>query len=229
MEILLGIRDALFLILSFDPELYGIITLSVAVSGVAVGTAAVVGVPLGTLIALHPFPGRRVVETLLYTFMGLPPVVAGLVIFLLLSRAGPLGFLDLLFTPAAMVLAQVVLALPIITGLTMVAVSTEHVRVRETAMTLGAGPGQVFWTVMREARRGIAGAVTAGLGRVMAEVGAVMLVGGNIAGHTRVMTTAIVLETQRGNFRLAIALGTILLVLAFIANLLLHRLQGGAR
>jgi len=154
-------------------------------------------------------------------------VVAGLLIYLVLSRSGPLGVLGLLYTPAAMVIAQVLLALPIITGLTMIAIRTRGREVEETALTLGAAPLQASWTVIRESRAAILGAVVTGFGRIIAEVGAVMIVGGNIESHTRVMTTAIVLETSKGNFELAIGLGILLLSISFVINSVLYYFQKG--
>jgi tungstate transport system permease protein len=158
--------------------------------------------------------------------MGLPPVLVGLLVYLLLSAQGPFGVLKLLYSPTAMVIAQTVLALPIVTGLTMVAVRSKDREIRDTALSLGASGWQVALKVIRETRVAIVGAVVAGMGRALAEVGAVMMVGGNIEGKTRVMTTAIVLETRRGNFEMAIGLGMVLLTLAFIVNVILYRLQG---
>ncbi len=163
---------------------------------------------------------------LTYTLMGLPPVLAGVVVFLILSASGPLGRLHLLFTPAAMVIAQTLLVLPIVTGLTSVTVAGKDREIRETALALGATPRQAATKVLVEARLGITGALAAGLGRAIGEVGAVMLVGGNIAGFTRVMTTAIVLETRKGDYTLGLWLGLILLVVAFLVNSVFAGLQG---
>ncbi len=221
-----GTMEAVRLIIRLDPEMMGIVGLSLLVSGSAVLIAGLLGIPLGTYLGLVPARRVRWVSKLVYTLMGLPPVVAGLFLYLILSSQGPLGVLDLLFTPTAMIIAQTLLAVPIITGLTMVAVREKKREIRETAVTLGASGATVAWTVIREARPAITGAVVAGFGRVIAEVGAVMLVGGNIEGYTRVMTTAIVLETRRGNFESAIGLGLILLLLAFFVNSFLYHLQG---
>jgi len=227
MDIILnGLIKAFGLILSFDRELYAIILLSLRVSVLAVVISTVLGVPVGALCALRRFPGRGIIITLLNTFMGLPPVVAGLVVYLFLSRSGPLGFLGLLYTPSAMVIAQSVIAFPIVAALTWSSVSSVRPAVRETAITLGASPVMVDWRVVCEARLGVYSAVIAGFGRTMAEVGAVLIVGGNIVGYTRVMTTAIAMETGKGSFELAIALGVILLAISFMVNALLRLAQG---
>jgi len=201
-----------------------IITLSLYVSGVALALAAVAGIPLGAALALRPFAGRRLVELLIYTGMGLPPVVVGLAVYLVLSRSGVLGGLGWLFTPAAMITAQVVIALPLVIGLTAAAVEAVDPALRLQVRALGASPRQVLWAVLLEARAGVLAALVAAFGSVISEVGAVMLVGGNIEGETRVLTTAIVLETRKGNFGLALALGGVLLLLATAANFLLLRL-----
>jgi tungstate transport system permease protein len=221
-----GLLQAFKLIISLDRDLLAIVFLSLRVSGIAVATAALIGIPLGAFLGMRPSVSVRWLEKLINTLMGLPPVVAGLVIYLLLSNKGPIGQMQLLFTPMAMIIAQTVLATPIITGLSLVAVRDKHKEIRDTAVTLGASQQMIIWTVIREAKRAIMAAVVAGFGRVVAEVGAVMMVGGNIQGSTRVMTTAIVLETRKGNFELALGLGIILLVLAFIINSLLYRVQG---
>ena len=229
MLLLKGIAEAFCLIVTFDPCLMQIVFLSLQVSLLAVVFAALAGVPLGTYLGLKPKDRTRFASKLLYTLMGLPPVVVGLVIYLLLSRSGPLGVLGLLYTPAAMVIAQFVLALPIIAALTMIGIHSKGKELQETARTLGAGRLLTAWTVVRESRFAIYGAVVAGLGRVIAEVGAVMIVGGNIERHTRVMTTAIVLETGKGNFELALGLGLVLLLISFLINSLLYNLQGGGK
>ncbi|OGG52135.1 MAG: tungstate transporter permease [Candidatus Handelsmanbacteria bacterium RIFCSPLOWO2_12_FULL_64_10] len=206
--------------------LFSIGLLSLYVSGLALLIATVVGVPIGARLALRPVPGQRLVEGVIYTGMGLPPVVVGLFVYLFLSRSGPLGWLGWLFTPAAMVTAQVVIALPLVTGLTMTAVRHVNPDLRPQLRALGATPLQVTWAMLREARSGVVVAVAAAFGGIISEVGAVMLVGGNIEGSTRVLTTAIVLETRKGNFDLSLALGGALLGLAFFSNLLLLCLQG---
>lgn len=221
-----GLFQSLELLISGDRELYQIIGRSLLVSGVAVSLAALLGIGLGVIIALHSFTGRRLVINLLNTLMGLPPVVVGLVLYLILSRSGPLGPLGLLFTPTAMIAAQAILATPIVAALTISALLGVKPQVRDTAISLGATPRQAAGIVLREARYALMAAVIAGFGRVSAEVGAVMMVGGNIAGYTRVMTTTIVLETAKGQFALAIALGLVLIMLAFLINLMLNLIQG---
>jgi tungstate transport system permease protein len=193
--------------------------------------STLIGIPLGALIGLTRFPGRKLVVVLLYTGMGLPPVVVGLFVYLLLSRTGPLGQLNsalipALFTPGAMIFAQTIIALPLVMGFTMSAVLAVDPALRLQLRSLGATPCQSTLTILREARFGVIVAVVAGFGGIISEVGAVMLVGGNIEHQTRVLTTAIVLETGKGNFDLAVALGMILLTLAFLSNLLMFWLQG---
>jgi len=222
-----ALLSAVRLLLTLDLELYRIIGLSLLVSGSAVVLAALCGVPLGTWLGLKPLSRVRVITVIVYTLMGLPPVVAGLVVYLLLSRRGWLGFLNLLFTVEAMILVQTLLALPIVVGLTAIAVRGKGKDIRDTVLVLGADRRLLLRTLVREARYGIMGAVIAAFGRAVAEVGAVMMVGGNIEGHTRVLTTAIVLETRKGNFALAVALGIILLLLALLVNSILYRLQSG--
>lgn len=226
-----GLIEAFNLILRGDANLAEIVLLSFQVSGLALLFSSLIGVPLGAQMALTRFRGHRLVSLLIYTGMGLPPVVAGLFVYLLLSRSGPLGGLDAglvptLFTPAAMIAAQTIIALPLVTGFTMAAVTAVDSELRRQIMALGATSWQTTLTILREARAGVAVAIMAGFGRVIAEVGAVMLVGGNIDSKTRVLTTAIVLETRQGNFELAIALGLILLGLAFLSNMMMLRLQG---
>lgn len=225
-----GIIEAFKLIIALDPYLMGVVFLSLRVSGMAVLLSTLIAVPLGTFLGMKPEEKTGFISRVLYTLMGMPPVVAGLLLFMLISRRGPLGPLGILYTPTAMVTVQILLALPIIVGLTMIAIRAQGREVEETALTLGASPLLTAWTVIRESRVAILGAVVSGFGRIIAEVGAVMIVGGNIQGHTRVMTTAIVLETSRGNFELAIGLGIVLLTISFVINSLLYRLQrGGGR
>jgi len=206
-----------------------IIWMSLFVSGLSIALAAGLGIPLGAWLGLASPRRTGWLIQIIYTLMGFPPVLAGLLIYLLLSSQGPFGVLNLLYTPWAMVIAQTVLALPIVTGLTMVALRSKSNEIRDTAISLGASSWQAALTIVKEARMAILGAVVAGLGRLMAEVGAVMMVGGNIEGKTRVMTSAIVLETRRGNFEMAIGLGIVLLTLAFIINYVLYRIQGVGR
>lgn len=224
-----GLIQSLRLLFSLDPEIYAIICRSLAISGTAIALASLAGISLGLAVALRTFPGRRLLINLCNTCMGLPPVVVGLVLYLILSRSGPLGVLGLLFTPTAMIIAQTVLAAPIVAALAISALISVDPRVHDTARMLGATSRQAAWMVVREARFALLAAVIAGFGRVIAEVGAVLMVGGNIAGYTRVMTTTIVLETAKGEFALAIALGLVLIALAFLINLLLNLIQGRGR
>jgi tungstate transport system permease protein len=200
------------------PELWGVVGLSLAVSGAAIAIAMVAGVPLGVFLGLQRFRGRNLLVAIVNTGMGLPPVVVGLVVFLLLARSGPLGGLELLYTPTAMVAAQVIIAIPLVTGVTLAAIQGLGDRVREQILALGASPWQLFWKLVREARLSLAAALAAGFGAAISEVGAVMMVGGNLRGQTRVLTSAIVLETRQGRFAVAIALAAILLALALGVN-----------
>ncbi|UCD98780.1 MAG: ABC transporter permease, partial [Chloroflexota bacterium] len=213
------------------PELNEIVVLSLQVSGIALFISTLLGVPVGVLMGLHRFRGRRLIMVLLYTGMGFPPVVIGLFVYLLLTNNGPLGNLDFsfipkLFTPGAMILAQTIIAFPLVAGFTMAAVMGVNPSLRTQIKSLGATNRQTAWVILSEARLGVIVAIVAGFGSIISEVGAVMLVGGNIAHQTRVLTTAIVLETRRGNFNLALALGAVLLGLSFLANLVMLRLQG---
>ncbi|PDV97002.1 ABC transporter permease [Candidatus Chloroploca asiatica] len=219
-------QEAINLLVGGNSDVWAIIILSLQVSGVALLISAIIGVPLGSLIGLHTFPGRQLVIAIVYTGMGFPPVVIGLAVFLLLSRSGPLGFLGWLFTPSAMVLAQVILALPLVIGFTMSAVLAVDPALRTQIRALGASPTQTTLAMLWEARVGVLVALIAGFGGIISEVGAVMLVGGNIQGSTRVLTTAIVLETRKGAFDVAIALALVLLGITFVINLALLQLQG---
>jgi len=216
---------AFSLILHLDRELFNIIVLSVRVSGTALLIATLIGLPLSAILGFRKLPLRGLIINILNTFMGLPPVVVGLFVYLLLSRSGPLGFLSLLYTPSAMIIAQTILAFPIVTSLAHSAIVSVDPIIRQASTTLGATPVQISLTIIREARYGILSAFIAGFGRVMAEVGAILIVGGNIAGYTRVMTTTIALETDKGNFELALALGIILLAISLIINAVLHIFQ----
>jgi tungstate transport system permease protein len=220
-----GLTNAFSLILHLNPELFGIIFLSLKVSGLALVMSTLFGLPAGAILGLSRFPGQSASVSMMNTLMGLPPVVVGLFVYLLLSRKGPLGFMGLLYSPPAMILAQTILAFPIVASLCHSAIVNIDPIIRQAATTLGATPGQVTITIIREARYGIMSAVIAAFGRVMAEVGAILIVGGNIAGYTRVMTTTIALETDKGNFELALALGIILLSISFVINVLLHVIQ----
>jgi tungstate transport system permease protein len=220
-----GLTKAISLILNINPELFGIIFLSLKVSGLALVMATLFGLSTGAILGLSRFPGQSATVSVMNTLMGLPPVVVGLFVYLLLSRKGPLGFMGLLYSPPAMILAQTILAFPIVASLCHSAIINIDSIIRQAATTLGATPGQVTITIIKEARYGIMSAVIAAFGRVMAEVGAILIVGGNIAGYTRVMTTTIALETDKGNFELALALGIILLSISFVINVLLHVIQ----
>lgn len=222
--------SAVGLILHPDAELVAIVLRTLHVSGSALLLATLAGVPMGAALALRRFRGRGVVISVLNAFMGLPPVVVGLLVYMFLSRSGPMGFMGLLYSPTAMIVAQFILALPIVTALSSAAVVSVDPAIRIAARTLGATPAQESAAVVREARYGILAAVIAGLGRVMAEVGAILIVGGNIRGYTRVMTTTIALETDKGDFTLALALGIILLMISIAINIALHVIQSsGAR
>ncbi|MDN3519519.1 ABC transporter permease [Aquisalimonas lutea] len=211
-------QTALRLILEMDPELLGIVTLSLRVSLTAVVVASIIALPVGAAIALWQFPGRGVVVTILNALMGLPPVVAGLMVYMTLSRAGPLGELGLLFTPTAMVIAQVILILPIVAALSRQIVEELWGEYREQLQSLGVSRLRAIPTLLWDARFSLVTVVLAGFGRASAEVGAVLIVGGNIQGFTRVMTTAIALETNKGNLPLALGLGIILLLLVATVN-----------
>lgn len=220
-----GVQQAFILLISGDAELWRVIWLSLQVSGSATALSLIIGIPFGTLLALNDFPGRRIVIMLINTGMGLPPVVVGLFVTILLWRNGPLGLFHLLYTPAAMVIAQCVIAAPIVTGLTLAAMQSLNPKLRLQILALGANRVQVLVLLMREARLPLLAAVMAGFGGVISEIGASLMVGGNILGQTRVLTTATVMETSKGNFGLAIALGLILLLLMLLVNGMLTAVQ----
>ena len=211
--------------LSGDPDIFAILWLSLRVSATATGIALLLGVPAGAALALARFPGRTVLVSAVNTGMGLPPVVVGLFVTLLLWRSGPLGALEILYTPAAIVVAQAVIAAPIVTGITLAAVQNVPPMFRLQLLGLGASRVQAAWWVVKEARLPMLAAVMAGFGGVVSEIGASMMVGGNIKGQTRTLTTAMVLETGKGEFATAIALALLLLALMFLVNWLLTRLQ----
>jgi len=220
-----GLSKALWLLLTGDPEVWRITFLSLQVSGLATLCALLLGIPMGALLALTRFPGRRLIVSLINTGMGLPPVVVGLFVTVALWRNSLLGFLGMLYTPAAMVLAQVVIAFPLVAGLTLAALQGLNPKLHVQLQALGASRVQLVWLLLREARLPLLAAVMAGFGGVISEVGAVLMVGGNIKGQTRVLTTAIVLETRMGLFDMAIALSILLLVLTFAVNFVLTKLQ----
>jgi tungstate transport system permease protein len=223
--ILEGIKQAFFLIFSFDREVIGITWLSLKISGIATFISLFIGISTGTVVALNDFPGRRLVVSLINTGMGLPPVVVGLFVTIFLWRNGPLGFLEILYTPSAMILAQAIIATPIVTGISLAAIQHLPRNLRLQILALGATRIQMVWILVKEAKLPLLAAVMAGFGGVISEVGASIMVGGNIKGYSRVLTTATVMETSRGNFDIAIALGVILLLLSFVINSILTYIQ----
>jgi len=220
-----GFRHALRLLAGGDPDVLGILWLSLEVSATATLIALVLGIPLGAALALTRFPGRVLLVSAVNTGMGLPPVVVGLFVTVLLWRSGPFGDLEVLYTPAAIVVAQAVIAAPIVTGITLAAVQQVPEKFRLQLVALGASRRQMVWVVLGEARLPMLAAVMAGFGGVISEIGASMMVGGNIKGQTRTLTTAMVLETGKGNFEVAIALSLLLLALVFGVNWTLTAVQ----
>jgi len=208
---------------SFD---WSILWRTLQVTGAALFLSTLLGVPLGTWLGLNRFRGHRLLIGLIHTGMAFPPVVVGLVVYLALSRSGPLASLDWLFTPQAMIVAQTIIATPLVAGITTAAVAATPAELLPQVRSLGAGPWQAKWAILREARPGVLVAIAAGFGRIIAEVGAALMVGGDIQGQTRVLTTAIVLETRQGEFAVALALGGWLVGLALLVNLAGLRLQG---
>jgi len=223
--ILDGLREALRLLLTLDPEVVRIVVLSLKVSGSATLVALLVGLSGGVALAFLRFPGRNVVVAAVNTGMGVPPVVVGLFVSILLWRNGPLGMLELLYTPTAMIAAQVVIATPIVMGISLAALQALPEKLRWQAVGLGASRLQTVWILVREARLPLLAAAMAGFGGVISEIGASIMVGGNIKGYTRVLTTATVMETSRGNFEIAIGLGILLLLLTFGVNATLTKIQ----
>ena len=220
-----GIRKAFWLLFSFDPEVIGITFLSIKVSGIATLISLVIGITVGAAVALTRFAGRRIVVSLINTGMALPPVVVGLFVTICLWRNGPLGFLGILYTPLAMIMAQAVIATPIVTGISLAAIQQIPPKLRLQILALGATRRQMIWMLVKEARLSLLAAVMAGFGGVISEVGASIMVGGNIKGYSRVLTTATVMETGRGNFDVAIALSILLLLLAYLINIVLTYVQ----
>ena len=219
-------QAALLLMLTGNQELLTIVGCSLRVSGLATLFATIISLPLGLVIAFTAFPGKRLTLTCLNTLLALPTVVIGLLVYSLISRRGILGPLDLLYTQKAMIIGQIILIIPVVTTMTIAAISKIDKRYRTTALTLGANRYQMAWVVCLEARYGIIAAIIAAFGRVIAEIGISMMLGGNAKGFTRTMTTAMALEYDKGEFVLAVALGIILLGLAFAINLLFHLFQG---
>ncbi len=226
MELLLeGLSKGVSLLLQGDPEVLHIVLLTLRVSGTATLLSLVVGVSLGALVGLSSFPGRSILMSFVNTGMGLPPVVVGLFVTIFLWRNGPLGALGILYTPTAMILAQAIIATPIVAGISIAAMQGLSDKLRLQILSLGATRFQVVWILIKEARLQLLAAVMAGFGGVISEVGASMMVGGNIKGYTRVLTTATVMETAKGNFDVAIALSIILLLLAYAITLVLTQVQ----
>jgi tungstate transport system permease protein len=224
-----GIKKAFWLLITFDPEVMGITLLSLQISGTATLISLLVGVSGGTFLALSDFPGKRIIVGLVNTGMGLPPVVVGLFVTIFLWRNGPLGFFGVLYTPTAMIIAQTVIAAPIVMGISLAAIQQLPQKLRLQILALGATRLQLVWILIKEAKLPLLAAVMAGFGGVISEVGASIMVGGNIKGYSRVLTTATVMETSRGNFDVAIALGIILLLLAYLINLILTHIQQRGR
>ena len=220
-----GIYKAFVLLLTLDPEVLRITLLSLSVSGAATLISLLLGISLGIFIALKEFPGKKFVISTINTGMGLPPVVVGLFVSIFLWRNGPFGFLGLLYTPVAMIIAQSIIATPLVMGVSVAAIQHLPKNLRYQILALGATRLQMMWLLIREARLPLLAAVMAGFGGVISEVGASIMVGGNIKGYTRVLTTATVMETSRGNFDIAIALSIILMVLAFVINAILTYVQ----
>jgi tungstate transport system permease protein len=220
-----GLLKAVQLIVSFDPEVMGIAGLSLRISVTATLLAAVICLPLGSVIHFNRFAGKRILLNLIQTFYSIPTVVVGLFVFVLFSRAGPLGDLGLLFTPTVMIIGQMILITPVLLGLTISALSGVDKAIPDTARSLGASGFQTMAVVLREARFAVMAAILLAFGRAISEVGLALMVGGNILGVTRVLTTAISLETSKGDFGLAFALGIILILIALIINIVLNRIQ----
>ncbi|MFH1003801.1 MAG: ABC transporter permease [Chloroflexota bacterium] len=223
--IIQGIVTAFQLLIHGDPEMLKVTMLSLGVSLSATAISLLVGITLGTVIGMTRFLGRRFLVSLINTGMGAPPVVVGLIVSVFLWRNGPLGILHLMYTPAAIVIAQCIISLPIITGFTMASIQQIDPKLRLQILALGASRRQFLWLLIRDTRLPLLAAVMAGFGSIISEVGAAMMVGGNITGQTRVLTTAIVLENSKGNFGLAIALGIILMALVYVVNLVLTAVQ----
>ena len=224
-EIWDGLTRAIEFLISFDPEVMEIAARSLRISGTSCVLASLICLPLGSLIHFHQFRGKRALTNIIQTLFSVPTVVVGLLVFVLFSRAGPLGFFGVFLTPTVMVIGQMILITPLLLGLTISALSGVSKEITDTAASLGASGFQTMWLVLREARYAVLAAVIMGFSRALSEVGCAMMVGGNIRGFTRVITTAIALESSKGELELALALGMILLLLALIINIVLNRLQ----
>jgi tungstate transport system permease protein len=221
-----GIKQAFLLLIHGDPQVVRVALLSIAVSGVATGISLLLGIPFGSMLGLNKFPGRSIVVSLVNTGMGAPPVVVGLIVFIFLWRnGGPLGFLHMLYTPSAMVVAQIIISLPIVAGFTMATIQQLDPKLRLQILALGASRFQLVWLLLKEARLPLLAAVMAGFGAVISEVGASMMVGGSIVGRTEILTTGIVGSVSAGDFAFAIALSVILMILIYLVNLILTTIQ----
>jgi tungstate transport system permease protein len=225
LEIWDGFTKAIELLISLDPEVMEVVGRSLRISGTACLLASLICIPLGSLIQFHHFRGKRALINIIQTLFSVPTVLVGLLILVLFSRAGPLGELGILFTPPVMIIGQMILITPLLLGLTISALSGVSKEIVDTAASLGASRFQTVWLVLREARYAVLAAVIMGFSRAISEVGCALMVGGNIKGATRIITTVISLEAGKGNLELAIALGIILLLLALIINIVLNRLQ----
>jgi tungstate transport system permease protein len=220
-----GLVQAFHLIITFDPEVMAIAGLSLRIALTSVIIGSIIAIPLASLIYFHNFPGKRLLISLIQTFYSIPTVTVGLFVFVLFSHAGPLGGLDLIFTPTVMVIGQIILVMPILLGMTISALSGLDKNMIDTARSMGANGWQLMLAIIREARFAVMATVILGFGRAISEVGLALMVGGNIRGFTRVLTTAISLETSKGDWGLAMALGIILIFIALIINLVLNRIQ----
>lgn len=220
-----GIKQAFFLLIHGDPAVLKVAGLSLLVSGVATALSLILGIPIGSALGLIKFRGRQIIVSLINTGMGAPPVVVGLVVTIFLWRTGPLGVLRLLYTPSAMIIAQFIIAFPLVAGFTMATIQQLDPKLRLQIMALGASRVQMVWLLLKEARLPLLAAVMAGFGAVISEVGASMMVGGNITGQTRVMTTAVVGEVSQGDFALAISFSVILMILVYLVNYILTAVQ----
>lgn len=225
-EISAGLIRAIQLIVTLNPQVVEITARSLSISLTSILIASLIDIPLGGIIQFHNFWGKRALINLIQTFYSLPTVTVGLLVFLLLSRSGPLGSLGLLFSPGGMIIGQTILITPIMIGLTISALGGVNMQIRETAVSLGATDFQVIFTIMKEAKVAVIAAILLGFGRALSEVGVAMMIGGNIRGYTRVLTTAISLETSMGDLELSMALGIILISISLAVNLLLNRIQG---
>ncbi|MCX5779712.1 MAG: ABC transporter permease [Firmicutes bacterium] len=220
-----GLVKAFQVLITLDPAVMEVVWLTLKVTGSATLISVLIGVPIGCILALKQFPGRKFLVSLANFGMGLPPVVVGLWVSIFLWRSGPLGFLDIIYTPYAIIIAQAIIASPIVISFTLAAIQQIHPRIRMQLQALGANQRQMLWSLVKEARLGLLAAVMAGFGGVISEVGASMMVGGNIAGQTRVLTTATVMEVSKGDFDVAIALSIVLLLLAYGVTAILTALQ----